>query len=158
MQCVLSIISILADDATHKHLIERFHSEFADLFPADTRDRPAAEFLDQCAVVFQCTACGSVYHFKDAGSHGAKCPRSSPGSRSIESSTPAKRSIVVLALTLLEILEFPQDTTLSSATEALKEVRLVCLCGDPRYEGHFDFQGLVGTSNFAATLAAELVS
>ena len=145
--------NILADGMTHTRLFERFHTEHADLFPADIQNRTAAEFLDQCAVVFQCTACGSAYHFKDAGSHGANCLRSSPTSWSIESSIPAKHSIVVLVLSLLEVLKLPQDTTLTFAIEALKDVRFVCLCGDPRYEGYSDFQGLVGTSSFAATLA-----
>ena len=158
MRRVLFITSILADDTTHTRLIERFHSEHADLFPIDIQNRPATEFLDQCAVVFQCTACGSVYHFKDAGSHKASCLRPSPSSWSTEPSIPAKHSIVVLVLTLLEVLELSRDATLTSAAEALKDIRFVCLCGDPRYEGHFDFQGLVGISSIAATLAAKSVS
>lgn len=158
IQRVLPITGILADDATHTHLIERFHSEHADLFPTDIQNRPATEFPDQCAAVFQCTACGSVYHFKDAVSHRARCLRPSPSSRPTEPSIPAKHSIVVLVLSLLEVLDLPRDTTLTSATEALKDVRFVCLCGDPRYENHFDFQGLVSTPGLAATLVAELVS
>jgi len=140
-----------------KHLTERFRSEHAGLFSADIQNRPAVEFLDQCAVIFQCMACGSVYHFKDAGSHGAECTQTSPNTWSVESSTPAKRNIVVLVLGLLEILGLPQDATLSSTTEALKDVRFVCLCGDPRYGGHFDLEGLVGASNPAATSTAESV-
>jgi hypothetical protein len=158
MQRVLSITNILAEDATHKRLIEQFHSEHADIFPADIQNCPATEFLDQCTVIFQCTACGDVYHFKDAASHGGKCRRFSPSSLPTGSITPAKRSTIILVLSLLEVLELPQDTTLTSAAEALKGVGFVCLCGDPRYEGHFNFQGLVGTSSLTAILAAELVS
>jgi len=157
MQCVFSVTGILVDDATHTHLIERFHSEHADLFPTDIQNCPATEFLDRCAVVFECTACGSVYHFKDAGSHRVRCLRFSPSSWPTEPSVPAKHNIVKLVLSLLEVLELPRDTTLTSAAEALKDIRFVCLCGDPRYEGHFDFQGLVSTPGLAATLAAELV-
>ena len=76
---------------------------------------------------------------------------------SIEPFTPAKHSIVVLVLSLLEVLELPLDVSFTSATEALKDVRFVCLCGDPRYEGHFDFKGLVGTFRFVTTSATELV-
>lgn len=157
MQRILLITNILADDATHKRLIERFHSEHADLFPADIQNRPAAEFLDQFTVLFRCTACESVYHFKDVGPHGTKCLRSSPSSRSSESSVPAKHNTIVLVRNLLEVLELPQDLTLTSAAEALKDIRFLCLCGDPRYEGHFDFQGLVGASSLAVTSTAELV-
>ena len=120
------------------------HSEHADLFPADIPDRSATEFLDQCVVVFQCTACGSVYHFKDSGSHGTECPQSSPRSWSIESSTPAKRNIIALVLSLLEVLELPHAATLTSTTEALRDIQFLCLCGDPRYDGHFDYQGTKG--------------
>ena len=158
IQRVLLITKVLAEDATHKRLIERFRSDHADLFPAEISNRPAAEFLDQCAVIFRCTACESVYHFKDAGSHETECTRSSPSLWSNESSTPAKHNIVVLVLSLLEILELPQDVTFSSATEALGDVRFVCLCGDPRYEDYLDFKGLVGTFNPVAILAAESVS
>ena len=157
IQRVPSVTKILAEDAMRERLIERFRSEHADLFPPEASNRPAAEFLDQCAVIFQCTACESVYHFKDAESHGTECTRSPPSPRSIESSTPAKHSIVILVLSLLEVLELPQDVTFTSATEALKDVRFVCLCGDPRYEGHFDFKGLVGTLCFVTTSATELV-
>jgi len=148
---VLSITKISSDDTTCKRLIEQFRSEHADLFPADIPNPPATEFLDRCAVVFQCTGCGSVYHFKDTGSHGAECPQATSGSWSIGSCTPAKRNIVVLVLNLLGILELPQNTTLSTTNEALKDARFSCLCGDPRYEDHFDFQWLVGTPNLAAT-------
>ena len=117
----------LARDATYKRLIQRFRSEHADIFPADLPTRPAAEFLDQWAIIFQCTVCGSAYHFKDAGAHGAECPRSSPSSWSIESSTPAKHSIVALVLSLLELLGLPQDITLSSATETIGGARFVSL-------------------------------
>jgi len=89
--------------------------------------------------------------------HQTECPLSSPGSWSIESSTPAKRKIVALILSLLEVLELPQTATLSPATEALRDIRFICLCGDPRYEGHFDFQGLVGTFRFVAAPAADSV-
>ncbi|KAF9644276.1 hypothetical protein BDM02DRAFT_3190748 [Thelephora ganbajun] len=115
----------------------------ADLFPADTPNRPAAEFLEQYAAVLQCKACGSMYNFKDARSHGTECAQSSPNSWSIEFSTPAEHDIIALVLRLLEVLELPQNSTLSSAIEALEDVRFLCLCGDPRYEGHFDFQGLL---------------
>lgn len=146
---------ILADVATRKRLIERFCSEHANLFRADIQNCPTSEFLDRCAIVFQCVACGSVYHFKDAGSHGVECPRSSLNSWSIESSIPANHSIIVLVLNLLKILELSQDLTMTSATETLKDIRLVCLCGDPRYEGCFDFQGLVGTSDLMVTSTAD---
>ena len=98
-----------------------------------------------------------MFHFKEAGPHGAECPQVSPSSWSIESSTVVKHDTIVLMLDLLEVLGLPQDATLSSATEAFKEVQFVCLCGDPRYEGHFDFEGLVSTSNLTATAAAKLV-
>jgi len=147
------VTEISDDDTARKHLVRRFRSEHPDLFPTDIPDRPATEFLDQCAVLFQCTACGSVYHFEDSTFHGTECPVSSPVPWSIESSAPAKHNIVALALSLLEVLELPQATTLSSATEGLRDIRFICLCGDPRYEGHFDFTGLVGTFSFIATLA-----
>jgi len=117
------VTTILADDTAHKHLAQRFRSEHADLFPADTPDRPATEFLHKCAVLFQCITCGSVYHFKDSIFHRTECPLSSPGSWSIESSsTPAKHNIVALILSLLEVPELPQTATLSSATEALRDI------------------------------------
>ena len=158
MQRVLFVIKTLAEDAVQNRLVKQFRSEHPDLFPTETPNRTAAKFLDQCAVVFQCTACESVYHFKDAGTHGTECTRSPPSPWSIESSTPAKRSIVALVLSLLEALELPQDVTLSSATEAFKDVRFVCLCGDPRYKGHFDFEGLVSTFSFVVKSVAELLS
>jgi len=151
------VTKISADDTARKHLLRRFRSEHPDLFPTDIPDRPATEFLDQCAVLFQCSACGSVYHFKDSAFHGTECPLSSPGSWSIESFAPAKHNIVALALSLLEVLKLPQATTLSSATEGLRDIRFICLCGDPRYEGHFDFTGLVGAFSLIETLAAELL-
>ena len=141
----LSITTISVDDMACKHLVQRFRSEHADLFPADIPNRPATEFLDQCAVLFRCTTCSSIYNFGGSVSHGAGCPRSPPGAWSIESSAPAKRNTIVLVLRLLEVLELPQDVTLSRATEVLEDVRFLCLCGDPRYGGHFDFQGLVGS-------------
>ena len=61
--------------------------------------------------------------------HGTERPLSSPGSWSIESSTPAKHNIVALVLSLLEVLELPQAATLSSATEALLDIRFICLVG-----------------------------
>jgi len=63
------VIKTLVKDAMQKRLVERFRSEHPDLSPTETSNRTAAEFLDQCAVIFQCTACESVYHFKDAGAH-----------------------------------------------------------------------------------------
>ena len=154
----IPFVTMISDgDAARKSLVRQFRSEHPDIFPADIPDRPATEFLDQCAVIFQCTACGSVYHFENSVSHGTECPQSSPRSWSIESSIPAKRNIVALVLSLLEVLELPQAATLSSTTEGLRDIRFLCLCGDPRYEGHFDFQGLVGTLRFVATLAAEAV-
>ena len=141
----LSVTIISADDTTRKYLVQQFRSEHADLPPAVIPNRPATEFLDQCAVLFRCTTCGSVYNFGDSISHTAGCPRSPSSAWSIESSAPAKRNVIVLVLRLLEVLELPQDVTLSCATEVLEYVRFLCLCGDPRYEGHFDFQGLVGS-------------
>ena len=64
----------------------------------------------------------------------------------------------MLVLSLLEVLELPKDVTTNSATETLKDVRFVCLCGDPRYEGHFDFEGLVGTFSSVVKSAAESFS
>jgi len=132
------------NDATPRdRLIQRFRSEHADFIPVEILNLSKAEFLDQCVVVFQCTACGSAFHFKDAESHGTECTRSSPNPWSIESSTPARHSIIEIASCLLEILKLPLGATLSSATEALKDVPFACLCGDPRYEGNFDFQGIL---------------
>ena len=149
---------ILADDATRKCLIEQFRSEHANLFPADFQNCPMSEFLDRCAVIFQCAACGSAYHLKDAESHGVECPRSSLSSWSIESSIPAKHNTIVIVLNLLKILELSQDLTMTSATEMLKNIRFVCLCGDPRYESQFDLRGLVGASNLIVESTAELIS
>ena len=157
MSRVLFITKISADDTMHKHLARRFRSEHPDLILTDTRSRPAAEFLDQCAIVFQCTACGTLFHFGDSESHRTGCPRSSPGLWSFESSAPANHKIVALVLRLLEVLGLPQDITLDSATETLKDVQFLCLCGDPRYTGHFDFQKLVGIPNIAMISAAEIV-
>jgi hypothetical protein len=155
---VLSKTKISGNSTTHNYLIQQFRNEHSNLFPAETPNHPKAKFHDQCAVIFQCTVCRSVFHLKDAGSHGAECPRSSRNSRSIESSVPAQRSIVATVLSLLKIIKLPHDATLSFATEALKDARFACLCGDPRYEGNFDFQGIVGTFNLIATLpTAELV-
>jgi hypothetical protein len=155
MQRMLFVTDILADHATRKRLAERFHSEHANIFPADIQNCPNSEFLDRCAVVFQCAARGSVYHLKDAESHGVECPRSSLSPWTIESSIPAKRNTIALVLNLLKILELSQDLTMTSATETLKDVRFVCLCGDPRYESRLDFQ--VGTSNLTVTLTAALI-
>ena len=141
----------------HMRLIQQFRSDHSDLFPAHTPNRPEEEFLDQCAVIFQCTACGSVFHFKDAVSHGAECAQSSPTSWSIGYLAPAQHNTVAIVLSLLEVLELPQDTTMSSATEVLDGVRFVCLCGDPRYGGNFDFQGLVSIPSFVVIPKAESV-
>ena len=74
-----------------------------------------------------------------------------PRSWSIESSALAKRNIVVLVLRLLEALGLPE------CVEALEDVRFVYPCGGPRYKGHFDFEGPVGTSGLAVTPTAKLV-
>ena len=142
---VPSETEITENSAAHSHLIQLFRLQHSDLFPAGIPNGPDREFRNRCAVIFQCTACETLFHLKEAGSHGAECPRSPRNSWSIETSTPAQRSIVAIVLSLLEILKLPQDATLSFATEALKDTRFACQCGDPRYEGTFDFQGIVGT-------------
>ncbi|KAF9783212.1 hypothetical protein BJ322DRAFT_1110091 [Thelephora terrestris] len=141
---MLSTTKVPEDDTTRNKLIQRFRSEHADLFLAAASNFPETEFLEQCAVLFQCTACGDMFYFKNAESHGVECVRSSRNSWSIESSAPAQPSIVMAVLSLLKLLGLSQDATLSSATEVLTNVRFACLCGDPRYEGNFDFQGLLG--------------
>ena len=147
MPRALLTIKLAEKNTSRSWLIQQFRSEHADLFPTGLPARPEAEFLDQCAVIFQCTACGNVFYFQDAGSHRAECVRSSRNSWSIETdSTPAQPGIAMAVLGLLKVIGLPQDATLSSATEALGDVRFACLCGDPRYQSNFDFQGLVGTS------------
>jgi hypothetical protein len=44
---------------------------------------------------------------------------------------------------LLDVLKLLQDATVSFATEELREITFVCLFGNPRFEGNFDFQGIM---------------
>lgn len=129
---------------TYSAMANSFRATHEGLLSPDTSGVSDHDFLEKVVTMFGCKSCKAVYDYKSHAKHGKECLKAIRArSFGSQSSGPAQKHAVVLALRLLQLLGLPEDSTRALVEQTFGETKFVCLCGNPRFRKQVGFFGLV---------------